>query len=79
MNRLPILFRSLALSAEKMEQSAWTQIVFALSDPKKAKQAKSEWQEAELEIQQWKNIVQEQIRLREEGKNIDPSKLWLNH
>lgn len=78
MNRAPLLFRSLTLAAEKMEQAAWTQLVFASSDPKRAAQAKSEFQLAEKEIAEWKSVVQKQIKRKEEGKQIDPSKLWMN-
>ena len=72
------MFRSLTIFAEKMEQAAWTQLVFASSDPKRAEQAKSDFLLAEREMEEWKSVVKEQIKNKESGKNIDPSKLWLN-
>ena len=72
------MFRNLTGIAEKMEQAAWTQLVFATSDPKRAAQAKSEFHLAEKEMAEWKSVVKEQIKNKELGKNVDPSKLWLN-
>jgi hypothetical protein len=73
-----IMFKNLHVSAEQIEQAAFLQLCWARTDPEKSRIYAAKIENHWKEMEEWKKVVDEQIRRVEEGKPIERNRLYMS-
>jgi hypothetical protein len=73
-----IMFKNLHASAEQIEQAAFLQLCWARTDPEKSKTYAAKLENHWKEMEEWKKVVEEQIRRVESGKEIESTRLYMS-
>jgi hypothetical protein len=73
-----IMFKNLHVSAERMEEAAFSRLCWARTDPKRAEEYAAKMEQHWKEMQEWKQVVEEQVQRVESGKGIETTRLYMS-